>query len=414
MRRLRVHFIAVGIAITQYVTGKFNDHHLHAETNAKGRDIVRTSVFRGNDFSLNASCSKARTDDHTRQTLQFLCDILARNLFAVHKDRLHLALVIGACMCQTFEDAFIGILQIVLTHKPNPYHLRSMFPTLQKRLPRCHFRSLLLRHSHLLQNHRIQALPHHVHRHFVDAGQVLALNHSLHIDVAKVRHLAAYIIVQVMLRSQHQHLRLDAEALQLLDASLRRFRLQFACCSQIGNEGQMYVQRPLAAQFPSQLANGFQKRLALDVANGAANFGDDKVQVLLRGIQQNPPLDFVGDVWHHLNRLTQIVATPFTLDDAEVDAPRRHAVITRCLNSRETLVVAQVQVGFHAVGRHVAFAMLIGVQRSRVNVDVGVELLNRDLVSPCLQQVAQRSRNDALAQRRRDTACDKYVLCFFH
>ena len=92
---------------------------------------------------------------------------------------------------------------------------------------------------------------------------------------------------------------------------------------------------------------------------------------------------------HHLDGLAQIVAPPLTLDDAQIDAPCGHTVVTGGLNAGKPLVMAQVEVGLHAVGCHVALTMLIGVQCSRVDVDVRVELLNGNMVAPCLQQLAQ-------------------------
>ena len=60
--------------------------------------------------------------------------------------------------------------------------------------------------------------------------------------------------------------------------------------------------------------------------------------------------------------------------------------MTRGMNTCEALVVPQVQVGLHTVGRHIAFAMLIGVQRTWVDVDVGVKLLDGYFIAACLQR----------------------------
>lgn len=51
--------------------------------------------------------------------------------------------------------------------------------------------------------------------------------------------------------------------------------------------------------------------------------------------------------------------------------------------------MSKVQVCFSAVIGYVALAVLVGVQRSRVYVDVGIELLNGDVVSPGLQELSE-------------------------
>ena len=73
--------------------------------------------------------------------------------------------------------------------------------------------------------------------------------------------------------------------------------------------------------------------------------------------------------------------------------------------------MSQVEVGLKTVVRHVALAVLVGVQGARVDVDVGVEFLNSDLIAACLQQTADAGGDDALTQRRDHSACDEDVLC---
>ena len=54
----------------------------------------------------------------------------------------------------------------------------------------------------------------------------------------------------------------------------------------------------------------------------------------------------------------------------------------------ETLVVSEVKAGFLSVVGDVTFAVLIGVERSRVEVDIGVELLDGNVETASLKQFA--------------------------
>ena len=252
----------------------------------------------------------------------------------------------------------------------------------------------------------------HVDGHFVDAGQVLALDDGLYADVAEVRHLGTQFVAQGVLGAQYEHFGLNAQALQLLHAGLCRLGLQFACCGEVGHVGQMNVEGSCRTQFPTQLSDGFEERLTFDVTDGAAYLCDDKVERTFGGIEQNATLDFVGDVRYDLDGLAEVVASTFTLDDAEVDAPCGDTVVACGLDAGETFVMPQVEVGFHSVGSDVAFAVLVGVECARVDVDVGVELLDGNPIASCLKQFAERSRDDALAQRRGHTTGDENVLGF--
>ena len=76
----------------------------------------------------------------------------------------------------------------------------------------------------------------------------------------------------------------------------------------------------------------------------------------------------------------------------------------------EALVVAEIEVGLAAVVGDVDLAVLIRAHRARIDVDVGVELLQRDLVAVAFEQGADRRGGEALAERGHDAAGDEDVL----
>ena len=136
---------------------------------------------------------------------------------------------------------------------------------------------------------------------------------------------------------------------------------------------------------------------ALYVADGASHLGDDEVKFFVSTLTQHPPLDLIRDVRHHLDGLAQIVTTAFAVDDRLVDTPRRDAIIACGANTRKPFIVTQVEICFKPILRHVALPMLVRVQRTRVDVDIGIKLLDGDLVAACLQQFADAGGNDALS-----------------
>ena len=114
---------------------------------------------------------------------------------------------------------------------------------------------------------------------------------------------------------------------------------------------------------------------------------------------------------HHLDGLAQVVALALAVDDSLVYAAGGDAVVACGVDTREALVVTEVKVGLKTVVRDVALAVLVGVQGARVDVDVGVEFLNSDLIAASLQQAADAGGDDALTQRRDHSARDEDILC---
>ena len=87
----------------------------------------------------------------------------------------------------------------------------------------------------------------------------------------------------------------------------------------------------------------------------------------------------------------------FSVNDGLVDASGGDGIVARGVDAGESFVVSEVEVGLHAIDSDVALAVFVGVESARVDVDVGVELLDRDLVATSLQQFADAGRDDAFA-----------------
>ena len=122
----------------------------------------------------------------------------------------------------------------------------------------------------------------------------------------------------------------------------------------------------------------------------------------------------VGYVGYYLNGLSQIVSAPLLIYDVLVYAPGGNVVRARSADVRETLVMPEVEVRLFPVYRYIALPVLIRIERSRIDVDIGVELLYRNLESPRLEQLCQRCRNYPFTQRRYYSARNKYILCLHY
>ena len=183
--------------------------------------------------------------------------------------------------------------------------------------------------------------------------------------------------------TQYQHVGLYAHPLQFLHAMLSGFCLQFPRRLEVWDICEVYA-HSILSHLPFHLSYGFEKGCALDVADGTAYFRYHEIIVVLFAEEFHVALDLVGDVRHHLYCLSEIVTTPLLVNHRLVYASGGERVCPCGLNTRESLVVAEVEVCLHAIHGHVTFAVLVWVERTGVDIDVGVELLYGDVVSPCL------------------------------
>ena len=101
----------------------------------------------------------------------------------------------------------------------------------------------------------------------------------------------------------------------------------------------------------------------------------------------------------HLHRLAQIVSAAFLVDDALVDAARGDAVGAGGGEVEEALIVPEIEIRLRAVVGDEHLAVLVGAHRARVDVDVGIKFLDRDLQATVLEQTTERCRRNALSER---------------
>ena len=139
-----------------------------------------------------------------------------------------------------------------------------------------------LRQVQPLQHDAIEALGRQHQRHLVDARDVLRRDDGLFVDVAEERDLSLDVLIEEAIGPAEQDVGLDADRAQVADAVLRRLGLQLAGGADERHQRQVDVERVLAADVLAQLADRLEERLALDVADRAADLDEHDVDVLAR------------------------------------------------------------------------------------------------------------------------------------
>ena len=92
----------------------------------------------------------------------------------------------------------------------------------------------------------------------------------------------------------------------------------------------MGVEDVLASDVVADLTDRLEERQRLDVADGAADLGDDDVDRRVTSEREDALLDLVRDVRDDLDGLTEELAAAFALQDGPVDLSRREVRRLAC------------------------------------------------------------------------------------
>ena len=152
----------------------------------------------------------------------------------------------------------------------------------------------------------------------------------------------------------------------------------------------------IAAHF----AGGLKEGLGLDVADGTTDFGDDHVHVI-GSLGAHTRLDFVGDVRDDLHALAEVFAGALLAQHFLIDLTGGDVGLLAQEDVEETLVVADVEIGFGTVFGHVDLTMLERVHGARVDVDVRIELLLQNMDTAAAQQTTERRMRSGPCRERR-------------
>ncbi len=181
-----------------------------------------------------------------------------------------------------------------------------------------------------------------------------------------------------------QHVGRDAEAGDFADGMLRRLGLEFAGRLDPGHQRRVDADRLVAAEVVTQLSERLDERQAFDVADRAADLANHEIDIIR--VLEREFLDGVGDVRDDLHRRAQIIAAPLLRDDVAVDAPGGDVVRLARGHAGVALVMTEIEVGLGPIVGHEDLAVLIRRHRPRIDVQIGVELPDADLVATRLKQ----------------------------
>ena len=410
LHRVRIELRRPGVGEAGDVARVLDDHALQPQAQAEGRNAMSAGVGEGTELALDPPHAEAARDQHrvdVRELLGRACFCLAE--VGGHPADVDLGRVGEAAGPQGLGRREVGVRQVdVLADERDRDLFVGVVDPAEQVVPGRPV-DVAERQVQTSYDVGVEALAVQHLRDVIDRRRVGRGDHGLVVDVAHQRDLALDAVGELAVGATHDRVRLDADGAQGRHRVLGRLGLELAGGADVGHQRHVDEEAVVATELVARLAGRLEERQGLDVTDGAADLGDDHVD-LRATHREDAVLDLVGDVRDHLHGVTEIVPAALLGDDRGVDLPGGDVGDLVEVGVEEPLVVPDVQVGLGAVVGHEDLAVLERVHRARIDVEIGVQLLHRHAETACLQQLAQARGGEPLAEAGGDASSDEYVL----
>src|SRR5271157_414587 len=182
-----------------------------------------------------------------------------------------------------------------------------------------------------------------------------------------------------------------------------------------GYQGHMDQDTFLWWQFSPHLSYCFKKWHALDIPDCSADLHEadfcyfSVIDGFFSSIS-NTGLDLVGNMGNDLDGFTEIITTPFHLDNRPVDLSRSDVVSCGKVYVKESFIVTEVEVHLAAIRQDENLPVLGRVHGTCIDIEIRVNFYGGDAITPALQYTANRCRRNSFSEPAHHAAGDKYVL----
>ena len=229
----------------------------------------------------------------------------------------------------------------------------------------------------------------HHERHLVDELCVRVLQYMVRRHITEEADLLTNLLRNRILGTADEDVRMKTESLELTYAHLCRLRLQLLGRMQVRNQRHMNHDSILMTDLLLELTDRLEERLGLDITDGTTDLddGDTILVLVIRMIEIT--LDLVRDVWDDLHGVSLILAVALLVQNGPVHLSGGDIASMIQGLVDETLVVTEIEVGFRTIIRDENLTMLDRVHRTRIDVDIRVELLHGNLIAARLQKTAE-------------------------
>ncbi len=279
VRRVGIHLRGVGADEPHHVAGELDRHRLQAEAQAEARDVVLTGVPGGSDLALEAAVAEPAGDHDPVEVREPAAGEQTLDLLGLDPVDLDLRAMVEPGVLQALDDRQVGVLVVdVLADEADADRLGGGLDLRHHLLPRRQVDRGV--ETQALAHDGVEALLVEDQRQLVDVAGVGGVHDSVVVDVAEVRDLALQVGAEGRLAAAHDDVGLDAAAAQFGDRVLGGLGLLLSGRTDERHQRDVDVADVVAADVLAELAQRLEEREDLDVADGAADLGDDDVDVL--------------------------------------------------------------------------------------------------------------------------------------
>ncbi len=204
-------------------------------------------------------------------------------------------MIVGqAAVEEGFAEAFVGVFELdVFADDGDANFAGGIVHAVDEVEPGAHVGRAVFQ-LHVTQDLRVEAFAAEFYRDGINGVDVFHGNDAGFGDVAEEGDFFLEVGGNVAVAAAEQNVGLNTDAEHFLDAVLSGLGFQFAGGGDEGHQCDVDEERVFGAEFEAHLANGFEEGKRFDVADRAANFDDDDVDVF--GNFFDGGFDFVGDV----------------------------------------------------------------------------------------------------------------------
>ena len=153
-------------------------------------------------------------------------------------------------------------------------------------------------------------------RSLVKNGDSHIFDNAVGLNIAEVGDFALdAFILNFFITAKNNYIGRNSVCLQLLNRVLSRLGFVLARSVKIGHKGNMNIKRVFSADFKTDLPYRLKKRLALNVADGSADFRYNDVSVCLFAHAVNEIFNFICNMGDYLNGFAEIFALSLFVDN---------------------------------------------------------------------------------------------------
>ena len=231
------------------------------------------------NFSFNAAFAKSAGDENAGDIRQMAIDSGFERL-GIDQTEVDAAIMARRGVGERFVNAFVSVLQIDVFADDRDLDLLLRVDDASNKLAPIAMVGLGRINVEETANEFVQSLLMQEERHFVNGMRhVTRFDYGVQADIAEQGELLPDVGVERAFGAAKENLRLETDLAQLGDALLGRFGLEFACGANVGHEGDVHVDHVFGPDFENELPDGFEEGQAFDIADGAADFRDDDVDL---------------------------------------------------------------------------------------------------------------------------------------